>query len=749
MKIVEYPIIGWSLGNNSSLGNLLGTSYHLVERDQASLRSSFQSFIPRKLKKGAIYYLELKSYYLKAFTLEVRPAYKADNKVFPLPEPISVTVHVVHGPNDQGYFEAYFPELERSFYYYDASAFENLAVHFAREELNRYSPEDIPRLFLNGAPWLDTIKVKVPGESQKRKSGQLEMSYGANLTQTADRLPLSRRTSPYFQPQSAWERGNIVSSVVHELTFQAQNIVLVGKEGVGKSAIWEEVIKKMSLANKGLKPWEARTFWRTTPLRIISRAKYLGEWQEACETLVEELETANGWLWLEDLPALVTTGGEGPEDSMGAFIKPLIQSGKLRIIGELTPTQLAGMQRLLPGLMELFKLVTIPEMQPEQTRRLATYFNEGLEQKESRTFTQDALKLSYDLMDRFVRYERFPGKLMRFLIRCSQSTIDQQKIENEDVLRVFAAQSGMPEALIRDDILLHGEEIKAFFAQRIKGQDHVIDQLIKLIQVFKTGLNDPEKPLASLMFAGPTGVGKTATAQALADYFFGLGQKQRPLLRLDMSEFQHPAQIYRLIGSGGKLIEQVRERPFSVVLFDEIEKAHPMVFDALLMVLDEGLLMDALGRIADFRNTIIIMTTNLGAQQRQSLGFQPEQVDTFAADIKAFFRPEFVNRLDQVISFRPLEEEVIREISDLELSRLEAREGIAQRGLKLVFTERLKKAVAANGFDIKYGARPLQRYIEVNVVAPLARVLVEHPTWKRTRLELDLETGQLIVTPTK
>jgi ATP-dependent Clp protease ATP-binding subunit ClpA len=385
-------------------------------------------------------------------------------------------------------------------------------------------------------------------------------------------------------------------------------------------------------------------------------------------------------------------------------------------------------------------------MDTPTTLKIFNYFNEYSTKNHKVNFTQHSLETSYVLLDRFVRYDNFPGKALRFLQKCvSEALLKKENTLNHlEIISTFSKQSGIPDFLLRDDVMLDDEVLHDFFKERIKGQDHVIHKLASLIKVFKAGLNDPNKPVATLIFAGPTGVGKTATAKAISEYFFGMGQQYRPLIRLDMSEFQHGGQIYRLIGSEGKLVQHVREKPFSVVLLDEIEKANPLIFDALLTVLDEGILLDSAGRMTDFRNTIIIMTSNLGTTQRSSLGFRQYQGQDFEADIKAFFRPEFYNRIDSCLIFNPLDAETIQEITRYELDDIEKRAGIQQRGLKLRFTEALIAHIAEQGFDKKYGARPLQREVERLLVAPLARKLMNDLSLSNQTLTIDFD-GEKIV----
>ncbi|MCB0634870.1 MAG: ATP-dependent Clp protease ATP-binding subunit, partial [Lewinella sp.] len=239
------------------------------------------------------------------------------------------------------------------------------------------------------------------------------------------------------------------------------------------------------------------------------------------------------------------------------------------------------------------------------------------------------------------------------------------------------------------------------------------------------------------------------SAKALADYFFGQGQKKSPLIRIDMSEFQHPGQLSRLIGSGrevGQLVKEVRERPFAVILLDEIEKAAPSIFDALLTLLDEGLMVDAFGRLTDFRNTIIIMTSNLGASTTPAIGFQgtDRESTTYRSAIEKHFRPEFINRIDSVVYFNSINSEDLRKITLKELKDLSTREGFTKRNLQLIFNDPLVDHLVSIGFDKRYGARPLQRAIEQAIVKPMSYWLLEHNTDKATKLQLNWD-GRLII----
>lgn len=466
------------------------------------------------------------------------------------------------------------------------------------------------------------------------------------------------------------------------------------------------------------------------------------------EELLYELECANGILWVVDMVQLLQTGGEGPEDSVAAFLTSFLQNGKLQMVGEVTPAQLESMRRMLPGFVENFQLIELEELPEHKIQSILDKFADYCRQNMKVEIDKKALSVSYRLLLRYYPYESFPGKGVKFLSQCINQALQENRnqITKKEVIDNFIKQTGMPELFLRDDLLLDDKELTAYFKNRIIGQDTAIESLANVVKIFKAGLNSPAKPIATMIFAGPTGVGKTASTKALAEYFFGKGQKKSPLVRIDMSEFQHPAQLARFIGGGGeigKLVQEIRERPFSVLLLDEIEKADPSVFDALLTVLDEGLLVDAYGRVTNFRNTIIIMTSNLGASNRASVGFGREDTTNYESAIGKFFRPEFVNRIDHIVTFNALEQEHIRAITRLELEALNKREGVDKRQVTLSFTEQLESHLAEVGFDKRYGARPLQRALENEIIAPLAKWLLEHPNIKGCALRLDLVDGQL------
>jgi ATP-dependent Clp protease ATP-binding subunit ClpC len=317
-----------------------------------------------------------------------------------------------------------------------------------------------------------------------------------------------------------------------------------------------------------------------------------------------------------------------------------------------------------------------------------------------------------------------------------------------DATALFIRQTGLPELFLRDDLPMRMEEVRSQFARKIVGQACAIEAVTRVIATIKAGMADPDRPFGVLLFTGSTGVGKTALAKAIADFCFGAGDQSDRLIRLDMSEYHGGGAAHRLLfgpeNRAAPWIERVRAQPFCVVLFDEIEKADPEVFDLLLGLLDEGRLTDPFGRVTRFRSAMIVLTSNLGSTFRGSAGFLPGPGAAYEEEVIRFFRPEFFNRLDAVVEFKPLTPADVEEITRKELHELAAREGFTTDGIKLDWDDALVAHLAHIGYDQRLGARPLQRAIERLVATPLARWKVSNPGVTSMILRISLGPGERI-----
>lgn len=693
MATLTYPLLCWQLADESVFGMLLGTELQAVERSAKRLKSALADSLQRERERGRpVPEPEIGEARLKRVDVMVNLAHRTAKGSFPVPTPTRFPVAAVFGANaEQGHAKCYLPFLEESFYYYDEAQLSALIEHYTRDRLDGLSPEAAQRFLMPAVPWLEVVESRHNERASARRGVPRHLREAhAQLAALADRLPeTGARRGPHVFPEVAWEQGVVVDDIAARLV-RGGNLLLVGEPGVGKSVVLLEAIRK---AHRLMNANDVQpTFWRSNAERLIGRAKYLGEWQAWCDQAVQWLDLAHGVLWVTDFVNLLQTGGESAEDSMAAYLLPALHDGRLRLIGEASASELEIARQRLPGFIDSFEPLHLPEMDNARARRVLDLFAAHAKNALGVAIEASALATSHRLLNRYVRYERFPGKAVRFLGECVRAALaDASPVVTEAAaIALFAQRTGLPASFLRDDQPLDAAQVHAFFAQKLFGQEAVIDHLKDVVYLFKAGLNDPAKPIATLLFAGPTGVGKTAAAKALAAYFFGAGGGADPLFRVDMSEFQHAFQIARLIGTGarpGQLIEHVRQRPFSVVLLDEIEKADPSVFDLLLTVLDEGRLRDSRGRVTDFRSTLVVMTTNLGVRHGASVGFAPtgDVGDSVVHDIRQFFRPEFFNRIDRVVPFAPLSQSAIEAIAWQELQAIAQREGLARRGIRLRF----------------------------------------------------------------
>ncbi|MGD8913968.1 MAG: AAA family ATPase [Candidatus Thiodiazotropha sp.] len=734
MAKLYFPIIYHPMGENHLLGTVLGEDKSFIGADRSGIKRSASEWLQKENRDSWLDEPSITNPQLTFHTVTLQLSYRDDEtgRAFPLAMKTHFRVAAVHSErsDDIRHSECFLPYLGQRFFYHDSKQLDTLIHHFTRDFLEEQRPETVLQYMMQAEPTMDVISIP-DRDKKKRRRHKVEVP---EILKTVTELyppPPQVRKSVGRWPKAAWERGEIVQNLTERLLESPENLLLVGESGVGKSTISYEAIRGVVRLAKEKTGRQPLTFWRTTPQRLIGKAKYLGEWQAICDEVVEALAKVNGVLVLTDTIDALKTGGSGAEDSVAAYLGGFLKKGRLRLLGEATPKALEAAKGLLPAFIHNFKLLNIEEQDNRTTAVVMKRYRAYAENNYKISTSTDAMELSLQLVNRYIKYQQNPGKQVQFFSRVIRQAHHEKKerIESSFVLTQFIQYTGLPSILLDDSTPLTKQSLLSYFQEKIKGQENVLEQLSTLIQTFKAGINDPQKPIATLLFAGPTGVGKTAAAKALAEYFFANGQTHDPLMRIDMSEFQHPSQIGRLIGydndQPGKLIQHVRNKPFSVVLLDEIEKAHNSIFDNLLSMLDEGLLTDRFGRTADFRNTIIIMTTNLGVKRSKGIGFTDiHGVEVSLSDIKSYFRPEFYNRIDQVLTFNGLNQSSIEQIAIRELQNLAKRPGILQRGISLRFTDALIQYICKAGFSQEYGVRPLQRAIERVVIPPLTELLL-------------------------
>jgi ATP-dependent Clp protease ATP-binding subunit ClpC len=497
--------------------------------------------------------------------------------------------------------------------------------------------------------------------------------------------------------------------------------LLVGESGVGKSALVHE------LARRELRPGVKPRIVRMAPAEFLAGTKYLGEWESKLDELVRSLQAdPRAVLYIPSAHDLATVGTTvHSTNNVASALAPHIESGALTVIGETTPRELAAGLGKHASLRRPWTEITLLPADDARTRRIlrAICDAEGVEASDA------VLERVVELSEMFVGADAQPGRSAGLL----RSVLAQHKgapLGLPAVLGELARLTGVPLDLLDDDAPLDTARLREFFGTRVMGQRDAIESVVDLVTLFKAGLNDPNKPLAVLLFVGPTGVGKTELARALAERLFGDPAR---LVRFDMSEYATYEAFERLHGSAqrqGALTNAVRERPLSVVLLDEIEKAHSNVFDLCLQIFDAGRLTDGSGRTVDFRRAIVIMTSNLGSAVRVDprLGFgaggtgAPANEDV-QRELRAFFRPEFLARIDRIVHFEPLSLESADQIARRELGRMLQRRGIERRGLSIDFDPALVSLLLREGYTQAFGARPLKRTIERRVLLPVARTI--------------------------
>ena len=570
--------------------------------------------------------------------------------------------------------------------------------------------------------------------------------YGRDLTAQARNGELD----PVVGRQAEIER------VVQILSRRKKNNpILIGEPGVGKSAIVEGLALRIesgeaaTLAGKRIVSLDIAS--------MVAGTTYRGQFEERMKSVINELHKhPEIILFVDEIHTIMGAGNAQGSLDAANILKPALARGEVQCIGATTITEYRKSIEKDGALERRFQKVMVQPTSAEETYAVLTRISEVYGAFHHVQYTEEALHACVKLTDRYITDRFFPDKAIDAMdeagawkgsqVKKQEGDETMVKVTEADVAFVVSRMSGVPVQRVAQ---AEGEQLRQMsevIKQRVIGQDKAIDTIVKAIQRSRMGLRNPNKPIGTFFLLGPTGVGKTHLAQCLAEEMFG---NRDAIVRFDMSEYIEKHTVSLLVGAppgyvaheeGGKLTEAVRRKPYSIVLFDEIEKAHADIFNILLQVMDEGRLTDRQGRVVDFRNTIIIMTSNVGTRQLNEfgagIGFNADEIDEKQSEymltkaLNRTFPPEFVNRLDNVVVFHPLNDEALAQILTLELHPLKLR--LEAMGYKLQLTKKTTEQLLERSRDRKYGARPLKRAIQTLIEDPITDILLSGMTENKT-----------------
>ena len=621
-------------------------------------------------------------------------------------------------------------------------------------------------------------------------------------------------------------RENEIERVMQILSRRTKNNpALIGEPGVGKTAIVEGLAQRI-IAGEVPEPLQNKRLVALDIGALVAGTKYRGEFEERLKTIVGEVKETGTILFIDELHTLVGAGAaEGAVDAAN-ILKPALSRGEVQTIGATTLDEYRKYIERDAALERRFQPIQVPEPTIDETIQILHGIRERYEEHHQLKISDEALTASAILAARYVTDRFMPDKAIDLIDEASsrvrmyrsvsppslkeamrgleslqseldaavasqdfeiaadlrdrerklkmriaelekdwkeEQSSDKPEVSEEDIAEVVSMWTGIPLTRIateESERLLHMEEV---LHERIIAQDEAIKQVAKAVRRARAGLQDPNRPIGSFIFLGPTGVGKSELAKALAEFMFG---SEDALIKIDMSEFMERHAVARLVGAppgyvgyeeGGQLTEAVRRKSYSVILLDEIEKAHPEAFNMLLQILEDGSLADAKGRRVDFRNTIIIMTSNVGAEQimqRQGFGFgvagdeeerERHEYDSMRervlSQLRQVFRPEFLNRIDNVVVFHSLNQQQIRQIVDLQLARI--RKQLEEQEITIDFSIEAMDLLGERGYDPQYGARPLRRIIQNLIEDPIAEGLLEGRFSSGDHIEVEIEDDLL------
>jgi ATP-dependent Clp protease ATP-binding subunit ClpC len=599
------------------------------------------------------------------------------------------------------------------------------------------------------------------------------------------------------------------------------NPILIGESGVGKTAIVEGLAIRIHNKQVDRWLFNKRII-ELNITSVVSGTKYRGEFEQRMEEIIKEVQkNPDVILFIDELHNVIGAGGASGSMDAANIIKPALARGEMRCIGATTLDEYKKVIENDSALDRRFQKVYISVPTKEQTIEILKQISPKYEDYHGVVFSDEIIEKCVELADRYITYRNFPDKAIDLMdevgsrvklsnvmiseeikklesdlkdaeIKKKEAAITQNyeaaakyrdlvkdiniqieeenvkwqekikqmkiKVTTEDVAKIISKQTGIPLNKLTDSENEKLVQLDTYLKDRVIGQDEAIVKITDAIQRSRVGIQDPNKPIASFLFLGSTGVGKTHLAKILSKYLF---DSEESFIRFDMSEYMEKFDVSKLIGAPpgyvghedkGQLTERVKNRPYSIILFDEIEKAHRDIFNILLQVLDDGKLTDSHGKEVNFKNTIIIMTSNIGTDKILSdrkLGFSVGSVvsdsvsDMVMSELKKAFRPELLNRIDEKIVFKPLSEENILKIVEIELNHMISR--IEQKGFKINVDASVKKFLAENGYDKDYGARPLKRAITTHVETPIAKFLLGKKLKPGATIKLKFDDKQNIV----
>jgi ATP-dependent Clp protease ATP-binding subunit ClpA len=583
------------------------------------------------------------------------------------------------------------------------------------------------------------------GEAEKEDATEAKSSPLDQFTQNLNQLARDGRIDPLIGRDAEVER------VIQVLCRRRKNNpLLVGEAGVGKTAIAEGLAWRITQGDVPEVLADANVYALDMGA-LLAGTKYRGDFEQRLKGVLKQLKDQTGAiLFIDEIHTLIGAGAaSGGTLDASNLLKPALSNGQIKCIGATTFTEYRGIFEKDAALSRRFQKVDVVEPSVEQTVEILKGLKSRFEEHHNVKYALGALQAAAELSAKYINDRHLPDKAIDVIDEAgaAQRILPKNKqkktITRSEVEDIVSKIARIPPASVSSDDRSKLKTLDRDLKSVVFGQDPAIDALAAAIKMARSGLGRPEKPIGSFLFSGPTGVGKTEVAKQLA---FILGIE---LIRFDMSEYMERHAVSRLIGAppgyvgfdqGGLLTEAISKKPHSVLLLDEIEKAHPDVFNVLLQVMDHGTLTDNNGRKADFRNVVIIMTTNAGAEtmNKAVIGFTTKrEAGDEMADLKRLFTPEFRNRLDATISFRALDEEIIMRVVDKFLLELESQ--LAEKKVEVAFTDKLRAHLAKKGFDPLMGARPMQRLIQDTVRRALADELLFGRLVDGGRLTVDVD----------